>query len=847
MAGEQVTFVGSTQVDAVFVRPGVSLDFTLSGASADKIYLSSSFASYTSSISGSTMTLQRGAGDTFESVSFIKATNSLTSDKLIFSDGTLSSYDLYNTLKSGASLPALSQTETSVSPGAPAAISSTLNATIKAFALNSAGDTFAMARPGVAMTVVGSAGVDTVYVPDGGVVDCTLLGGGQDLVYFRGAWGDYTKTLSGSVLTFSRSVGGVTESVKVVAGSSLSLNDQLTFADGTVHSYDAKTAIALNTSVVLSSVNGYDAATLTPGIAPTLKASGLNGMSNLDVTSNIVLNYSETVTAAEGKYVHIINDGGAGFHGENATHTLDILVTDTSQVSISGGKVTVNPLFDLDLANNYHVTIDGGAFAGAASQKSSAAFDGTSSLHFSTVTPGVSALSNAAVSQAMDASGVLIAGHSWLDLEGIGNPAGAAGSGVALDLSATNFALIAKDYDSSGANVLTGYDGVTVGDFYVAANNFGSGDLLYIDNQGVANNDLNLSSIIDNGHAPTTIQFSGNNGGLGGFVDVTLSGSTGSFSTLSDLQTQLGTSSSPITSDIVALVANHAPTGAVSITGGATQGQTLTASNNLADADGIGIISYQWQANGADISGATATTLALTEAQVGKVIAVVASYTDAGSTSEHVTSASTSAVANLNDLPTGGVSIIGTAMQGQVLTASNNLADVDGLGPISYKWQANGVDIANATGSSFTVTSAQVGATIDVVASYIDGHSTRESVTSANTSTVIADTTPLASVSVTNAGSYTGHAGQIDTFVIDASQTIRATISGFQTGDILSISNRTAVQGINFINTAFSDGNATLKAGNATIDLTGLASDLFNNETSFDSIYGAHAITYAVI
>ena len=41
-------------------------------------------------------------------------------------------------------------------------------------------------------------------------------------------------------------------------------------------------------------------------------------------------------------------------------------------------------------------------------------------------------------------------------------------------------------------------------------------------------------------------------------------------------------------------ILNHAPTGSVTISGTALEGQTLTASNNLADADGLGTISYQW-------------------------------------------------------------------------------------------------------------------------------------------------------------------------------------------------------------------------------------------------------------
>ena len=44
-----------------------------------------------------------------------------------------------------------------------------------------------------------------------------------------------------------------------------------------------------------------------------------------------------------------------------------------------------------------------------------------------------------------------------------------------------------------------------------------------------------------------------------------------------------------------------APTGSVTITGTAEVGQTLSAGNNLADADGLGAITYQWYRDGQPI------------------------------------------------------------------------------------------------------------------------------------------------------------------------------------------------------------------------------------------------------
>jgi hypothetical protein len=231
----------------------------------------------------------------------------------------------------------------------------------------------------------------------------------------------------------------------------------------------------------------------------------------------------------------------------------------------------------------------------------------------------------------------------------------------------------------------------------------------------------------------------------------TISGATGSAYTLMQADVGkavsvkasytdlLGTAESKtsLQTNLVASKVNSKPTGSVTITGTATQGQVLTASNTLADVDGLGTISYQWLSNGSAISGATGSTYTLTQAEVNKPISVKASYTDLFGTVESVTSLSTTSVVNVNDLPTGSVIITGTATQGQVLTASNTLADVDGLGTISYQWLGNGTVISGATGSTYTLTQSEVGKTISVKASYTDLLGTAESVTSSSTTSVV--------------------------------------------------------------------------------------------------------------
>ena len=115
-----------------------------------------------------------------------------------------------------------------------------------------------------------------------------------------------------------------------------------------------------------------------------------------------------------------------------------------------------------------------------------------------------------------------------------------------------------------------------------------------------------------------------------------------------------GTAAESLTSPATSVVTNinDAPTGLPTITGTPTQGQTLTAViDDITDADGLGTFSYQWQAGGNDISGATESTFVLTQAQVGKAITVTVSYTDGGNTAESLTSAATSVVTNTNDDP----------------------------------------------------------------------------------------------------------------------------------------------------------------------------------------------------
>jgi Ca2+-binding RTX toxin-like protein len=199
-----------------------------------------------------------------------------------------------------------------------------------------------------------------------------------------------------------------------------------------------------------------------------------------------------------------------------------------------------------------------------------------------------------------------------------------------------------------------------------------------------------------------------------------------------------------VTSAATAPIANvnDLHTGGVSISGAATETQTLTAVSTLVDADGLGALHYQWQrdtGSGFTNVGSDQSTYALTSADIGGVVRVVTSYTDGHGTAESETSAPTATVIALNGPHTGTVTITGTVAEDQILTAVSTLADPGGLGPLHYQWQRDtggGFVNVGTDQSTYALGDADVGGTIRVIASYTDGQGVFESETSGATAAV---------------------------------------------------------------------------------------------------------------
>ena len=269
--GETVQYSGTSMVDSIFVRPGLTYDLTSTGGRADKIYLTGSLADYTAQVSGVNLTLSRTMG-TLSEVVTVAGGNANTFDNLVFANGTVKTNELFAAVQGATTQPTPDPTETSLAPlvGSGAHPATQLSAVLNAFAAGSAtsgqvGETFASTRPGITFTVTGGAGVDTVYVADGGTVDASNLGGSQDLIYMRGNWADYIKSIlpGGTKLQFTRIINGHTETV-VVANGNTNQFDKLIFADGAVATNNAKAAVVTNPSAPITDVTGHDLTTVTP-------------------------------------------------------------------------------------------------------------------------------------------------------------------------------------------------------------------------------------------------------------------------------------------------------------------------------------------------------------------------------------------------------------------------------------------------------------------------------------------------------------------------------------------------------------------------------------------------------
>lgn len=174
------------------------------------------------------------------------------------------------------------------------------------------------------------------------------------------------------------------------------------------------------------------------------------------------------------------------------------------------------------------------------------------------------------------------------------------------------------------------------------------------------------------------------------------------------------------------------------IAGTAQEGQVLTAGAGTWSGTAPITYAWQWRRGGVAISGATGATYALVAVDVGATITVTVTATNAAG-SASATSAATGTVTAAGSAPANTVlpAITGTAQEGQVLTASTGTWTGTPAPTYATQWRRGGVAISGATGATYTLVTADVGAAITVTVTATNA-SGSASATSTATGTVTA-------------------------------------------------------------------------------------------------------------
>jgi Ca2+-binding RTX toxin-like protein/methionine-rich copper-binding protein CopC len=196
----------------------------------------------------------------------------------------------------------------------------------------------------------GYGGGDTLI---GGAGNDTLDGGdGEDTAVFSGSFSSYTIAYNASSATFS--ISAATTGTDLVSGVEFFQFDDLLRSSSQVVSSDIA-------APALTSLSPADNAT---AVSPT---------------ANLVLGFSETVQAGSGNFV---------IHNANGSVARTIAITDTSQVTIAGSTVTINPSADLASGSSYYVNLAAGVLKDLAGN-SFAGIAGATTYNFTTAAAGL--------------------------------------------------------------------------------------------------------------------------------------------------------------------------------------------------------------------------------------------------------------------------------------------------------------------------------------------------------------------------------------------------------------------------------------------------------------------------
>ncbi len=135
------------------------------------------------------------------------------------------------------------------------------------------------------------------------------------------------------------------------------------------------------------------------------------------------------------------------------------------------------------------------------------------------------------------------------------------------------------------------------------------------------------------------------------------------------------------------------PPASITVTQGGSASFSVVATGN-------GSLTYEWRRNGLAISGATGNSHSIPAVTAGDAGTYTVRVTDADGTVESTAATlSVDIPVDIQTHPTGASISAGGSHSMSVIAS--------GTGPFSYKWAKNSIDIAGATGPTYTVTNAQ--------------------------------------------------------------------------------------------------------------------------------------------
>ncbi|TCW49627.1 Ig-like protein group 3 [Phytobacter diazotrophicus] len=245
------------------------------------------------------------------------------------------------------------------------------------------------AGPAPALPIVTDAHIAITSTPGGADGTSYKIGDTVTAVWDNSASGDAnTSTVTGVTMDFSQ-FGASTPVTAwddgthgdVTAGDG-KYTAQYTIAAGSINNVHGLNVSVTATTASHTSATAADSTGLTvDSTAPVLSSSTPQDNGGSVATgSNLTLTFSENVQAGSG-HITLVNDG-------NSSLNKVIDITDSSQVSISGHTVTVNPTTDLAAGANYHVQIDSTALHDAAGNNY-AGISTSTGLNFTTASASV--------------------------------------------------------------------------------------------------------------------------------------------------------------------------------------------------------------------------------------------------------------------------------------------------------------------------------------------------------------------------------------------------------------------------------------------------------------------------